>query len=521
MTQDVTRSQLEKERLDSWKEIAAYLGRDERTAKRWEKSRGLPVHRLPGARSGVFAFSSEIDRWQIQGSVSFTAAPARERTLSDARVLNASTGAGTNAANARGAEIEAGISATGLVTPLSAPGHRFEISRVATIASLLFAGLASLFLFFHQDADKIHAAVQSPQSIAAPAHVPSREAEDLYLSGRYFWNKRTATDLDTALGIFKKAIEHDPSYAQAYIGLADTYCLMVEYAALPPKDAYPPAIAAAKQAILLDPSLAEAHRSLAFISFYWNWDHTLSEKEFRKAIEINPTDATTHHWYANALMTSRRYQDALFEIEEARKLDPTAISILADRAHILSLFPGRKQEANETLLQIEKADPSFLPVHMYLAKEYCAAKDNQDYLNELGRIAALTHRKTNEELYRAGKRGFLASGDAGLSEALAETQIKLYRRGQVSAFDVADALAGVGKKKEAIQYLKLSYRSRDTQFLTLRWRDVFPMLKDDIEFKQLAERSDQPHQEQTQFTKIDQTSITASLRAGAHVFSTE
>ncbi len=491
MSQDTTKFQGNNRRLDSWKEIASYLGRDERTAKRWEKTRGLPIHRLPGVRSGVFAFTGEIENWQARRSTS-PIDPHSESVIPSEGPLHSAPPAEVimHSPGSNGAAVE-----TAIVTPI--PRHRcFRYSDISVVVSLIVLGFACVLLsFLYEDSSWLRPASFHVQASLPPTHVPPKEAEDLYLSGRYFWNKRTPADLDTALRLFNKAIQRDPSYAQAYIGLADTYCLLVEYASLPPSEAYPPAIAAAKRAILLNPTLPEAHRSLAFTSFYWSWDRVLSEKEFRKAIEVDPRDATTHHWFANTLMTSRRYQDAFFEIEEARQLDPTAISILTDRAHILT-FVGRNQEARDALLQIEKIDPSFLPPHWYLAKAYFLDKDDKSYLGELRQIASATHRKVDSEKYQACKRGFTAGGDAGLFEALAKIQIRLYRKNLASAFDVAEALAWAGKKKGAIQYLKLAYQSRDTQFLALKGKDTFPMLKDDIEFKELAERSDEPYRVQ-------------------------
>jgi tetratricopeptide (TPR) repeat protein len=489
------KSPADNRRLDSWKEIAAYLGHDERTAKRWEKTRGLPVRRLPGVRSGVFAFTSEIDIWQKQGSVaSFSPAGVEAPPLEKDFPT----------------EIAAADAAVPSLSPmpqqaiLSSPGHlafRYRGNRIAVQSLSLLALVCFLFLFAHRSGTRGVVSGSSTGRSGAAAHVPSKDVEDLYLSGRYSWNKRTPADLNTALNLFKQATQRDPSYASPYIGLADTYFLMVEFAALQPRYAYPPAIAAARRAIALDPSMPEAHRSLGFSSFYWNWDRLQSEREFRKAIEIDPHDATAHHWFANTLMTSQRYQDALSEIEIARKLDPTAISILADRGQILSLM-GRKEEAREALLQIEKVDPSYLPVHWYLAGTYDHDKDDWGYLDELRQIAAITHREADSEVYRAAERGFSLGGEQGMSSALAETQLSLYRRRLVPAFDVASALARSGKGREAIQYLRLAYQSRDTQFLTLMGSDVFPTLKDDPEFKELAEKSKQLYQEPTEVANL-------------------
>ena len=114
----------------------------------------------------------------------------------------------------------------------------------------------------------------------------SPEAEELYLKGRYFWNKRTPEDLNKALDLFTQAIVRDPGYAQAYVGLADCYNLLREYSVMPPNEAYPRALAAAKKAVELDDNSAEAHNSLAFATFYWTWDAATAEREFKRAIAV-------------------------------------------------------------------------------------------------------------------------------------------------------------------------------------------------------------------------------------------
>lgn len=492
-------------RLDSWKEIAAYLGCDERTAKRWEKTRGLPIRRLPGGRSGVFAFVGEVAEWQRQGV--FGAVPAQTTMSNDAGlrkpegpviVLEAPPERSQN-------EISRRLLSVGFLRALFR--SRGYLGAALCMFALIVAG--SMFLFARRPSAHSYSYVAGTPSRDVPAasYVPSHDAEDLYLTGRYFWNKRTPLDLSKAHDLFQQAIQRDPSYAAAYVGLADTYFLMVEFAALPPKDAYPPAKAAAQRAIELDPLMAAAHRSLGFSSFYWDWDRAESEKEFRKAIEIDPHDATAHHWYANTLMTSHHYQEALNEIETARDLDPTAISIMADRALILSLV-GRKEEARESLLQIVKGDPSYLSAHVYLARSYSLDEDDLAYLDELRQIATITHRPADFAIYRAGKQGFTSAGDDGMRRSLATVKLELYRQGLIPAFDVADALARAGRKQEAIQYLKLSYQSRDTQFLTLMGKDVFQDLKDDPEFEQLAEKSVRPYQEQPEVAGLRDIVVT-------------
>lgn len=495
-------------RLESWKEIAAYLGRDDRTAKRWEKTRGLPVHRLPGVRSGVFAFPEEIERWQRQKSAEAESSPDAPVPGSDAD----SRPPLESAAEVSALEFEE----TQLV-PDASPVVMANAGRLGWLTSpslrvaalgLALASLGGISWFAHRTASQQdrQAAVATVTSSRRPVHVPSREAEDLYLNGRYFWNRRTPSDLNTALRLFRTATERDPQYAAAYIGVADTEFLFVEYASLPPSEAYPAAITAARRAIQLDPSLPEAHRSLAFTAFYWNWDRKLAESEFRRAIELDPRNATTHHWFANVLMASGRNQEALAEIDLARELDPTGISILADRAHILAAL-NRRDEATNELLKIARTDATFRPAHWYLAEIRRSSGDVEGYLRELKQLALLSHREADMDTFRAAEKGWITGRMPGMLQALAETKTRLYERGMVDAFDAASALADAGRKREAIQYLKQAYLHRDTQFLTLAGGSVLPMLRGESEFLDLARKSVGPYDEHARIAGLDRPTI--------------
>src|SRR6202521_622229 len=169
----------------------------------------------------------------------------------------------------------------------------------------------------------------NPQEQAAlkKVKIVNPEAYESYLKGRYFWNKRTADGLKVALAYFKQAIEEDPKYTQAYSGLADTYALLGDwqYAVMTPKEAFPKAKAAALKALELDGSLGEAHNSLAFVLDGFDWDFDAADKEFRRAIALNPGYATAHHWYAWHLSLLGRFDQAIAEMKKAQNLDPLSL----------------------------------------------------------------------------------------------------------------------------------------------------------------------------------------------------
>ncbi len=343
-------------RLDSWKEIAAFFDRDERTVKRWEKERSLPVHRLPGgSRARVFAFTQELSVWMNSSALaSGEDVPAELEPEGDAPVVVAEPA-------------KLADSPQGAVGPdLVAPGwSRGLLTKVAVCLLVLGAAIAALVVYRRHVSE-----VRASEAVAAKnAHSGNPEAEQLYLKGRFYWNKRTPSDLTKAVDYFTQAIVNDPNYAAAYVGLADCYNLLREFAAMPETEAYPRALAAARKAVELDPSSAEAHASLAFVTFYWNWDIAGADREFRRAIELNPNYATAHHWYANYLMQIGRWQDALREISRAQQFDPSSTAILADKALIL-FGEGNYDEATSLLQQIQASQPGFFSTHRYLSYVY-------------------------------------------------------------------------------------------------------------------------------------------------------
>jgi TolB-like protein/DNA-binding winged helix-turn-helix (wHTH) protein len=196
------------------------------------------------------------------------------------------------------------------------------------------------------------------QPAGAAPEEQSYEAYDLYLKGRYCWNKRTGDGFSQAVKYFQQAIEKDRNYSRAYAGLADTFSLMSTWYFGPQNELMPKARAAALRALELDDTLAEAHASLALIKENYDYDWAGSEKEFRRAIQLNPQYATAHQWYAEFLSWQGRFPEAFAESEQARKLDPLSLIIAADHASIL--YQSRQYESAVKQCQsILDLDPHF------------------------------------------------------------------------------------------------------------------------------------------------------------------
>ncbi|HTV65776.1 MAG TPA: tetratricopeptide repeat protein [Bryocella sp.] len=457
-------------RLDSWKEIATFFGRDERTVKRWEKERSLPVHRLPGgSRARVFVFTEELERWMH----------SPESAAAQAADAESSVESGELGASApEPAQAVFGPPASEALPPAVRRERWFWIA----VAGLLIAA-GGLILWRHHAGHP--AAIAGP--VKAATHI-NPEAEDFYLQGRYYWTRRTPADLTKAVDLFTQAIVRDPNYAQPYVGLADCYNLLREYAAMPSDEAFPRALAAAKKAVELDDSSAEAHASLAFVTYYWSWDAPGAEAEFRRAIALDPHYVTAHHWYATFLMSVGRYEESMNEFEAAQKLDPASAPILADKG-LLLINERRFDEAETLLKQIESDQPEFFSAHQYLSYLYRARRDYPNYLNEARRAAQLKHDERQLAIVAAAEQGFRKRGERGLLENTLAMQKKFCDAQQLSPFYVAQTAALLGDKQEALHYLRLAYQQHDESFLAAARDDTLSSLRNDPEFRKLLQQA--------------------------------
>ena len=298
--------------------------------------------------------------------------------------------------------------------------------------------------------------------VKAGAHQVAPESEELYLKGIYYWHNRTPESLNQAVDYFTQAIVRDPNNAEAYVGLANCYNLLREYSTMPESEAYPRAIAAAKRAIALDESLSGAHSSLGFAEYYWLWDSAGAQKEFERAIELDPKSANAHHWYATMLMSMGKYKESLAEIEKAQKLDPQSSAILADQALIMSLA-GMQEQAIAQLKQLEASQPNFLSPHNYLAIIYFDQRDYHNYLAESKTAATLQHDDSRLKIVTAGEKGLAASGYRGMLTSMLAVQKNMYAENNFSAHDLALTYAWLGEKRDALKFLQIGYEKHEGQ----------------------------------------------------------
>jgi len=336
------------------------------------------------------------------------------------------------------------------------------------------------------------AVATSPSPSEGYTHRPANhEAEELYLQGRFYWNKRTPESLTKAVDFFTQAIVHDPSYAQAYVGMADCYNLLREFSVMPSSEAYPRALAAAKKAVELDDQSSQAHASLAFVSAYGMWDFATADREFRRAIELDPNNSVAHHWYATYLMSLRHTREALTEIERAQALDPTSNSVVADKG-VLLFDAGRSSEAIALLQQVEETEPNFSSPHRFLRLIYLDIGDYRNYLIETRKEAVLLHDDVGLKLIEAAEKVYASGGSGAMLQLLRQQQIKLYEQGSFSPYFLAQTCAVMGNKQEALQYLREAYSKHADGLEGVQNDAAFLNLRDEPGFRDLIAKMGLP-----------------------------
>jgi TolB-like protein/DNA-binding winged helix-turn-helix (wHTH) protein/Tfp pilus assembly protein PilF len=311
------------------------------------------------------------------------------------------------------------------------------------------------------------------------------QAYEFYLKGRYFWNKRTADGLKVALAYFNQAVDEDPKYAQAYSGLADTYALLGDwqYAAMTPKEALPKAKAAAIKALELDSTLGEAHNSLAFVLDGFDWDLDAGGKEFRQAIDLNPSYATAHHWFAWHLSLLGRYDEAIAEMRKAENLDPLSLIINADLAELLVLAHSYDESIRQSNKTIEM-DPNFAMAHNQLAQGYLEKHMYSEAVTELEKAVRLSGGSPTCIANLA--RAYAASGKRGeairLLSGLQKRSNPTYSYGS----EIATIYASLGNRDQAMNWLEKAYEERFNPGVLLR--PGFDPLRSDPRFEDLVHR---------------------------------
>jgi len=326
----------------------------------------------------------------------------------------------------------------------------------------------------------------TPQEAAVlrGSKVVNPEAYEDYLKGRYFWNKRTADGLKTAIDYFNQAVEKDPNYAQAYTGLADSYALSGdwEYGVMAPKEAFPRAKAAAAKALELDNNLGEAHTSLAFSFDVFDWDWASADREFKRAIELNPGYATAHHWYAWHLIVLGQNDEAIAEMRKAENLDPLSLIISADIADAL-LIAGHYDESMQQSRKTLEMDPNFALAHYQLGQAWVQKRMYNKAIAELQKAIELSG---NNSLF-ASNLAYAYAVSGRKDEAVKILNDLKNREHHSSNFcEIALIYVGLGEKPQAMEWLEKAYEARFNP--SILKRPAFDPLRSDPRFQDLLGR---------------------------------
>ncbi len=317
-------------------------------------------------------------------------------------------------------------------------------------------------------------------------YTENSEAYELYLKGRYWWSRRTVVGLNKAIGYFDQAITLSPDYALAYAGLADCYNLLSILEAMPPQEAFMKARSAALRALEIDGTLAEAHTSLGWIKWVYEWNWNEAEKDFKRAIELSPGYAVGHDWYGVCLAQVGRFDEALEQLKEAERLDPISF---VTQVHIgwVYYYTGKYDLAIERYKRVLEMEPGFAWAHLHLGQAYEQKGMLSEAIEEMIKaqsLSSIIHHRYKARLGRLyAIAGHRLEAEATLNELL-ETQKHRY----VSPHSIALVYAGMGDKDRAIEWLQKGMEQRAGRMVRLQFDPRFNNLRSDQRFKQILQR---------------------------------
>jgi eukaryotic-like serine/threonine-protein kinase len=329
----------------------------------------------------------------------------------------------------------------------------------------------------------------------AKRYTKDAEAYQLYLKGRYFWNKRNEEGFRNGIDYFKRAEEKDPTFALAFSGLADSYALLCDIGVVRPVDEMPKAKAAAEKAVDADPGLAEAYTSRAFVRLAYDWDWLGAQSDFQQALKLNPKYPTAHQWYASYLMQMGKFSLAKAEIEEAHQLDPLS-PIISANSGLYSYYEHNYDDAIAKYKLTLQSDPDFWVARHYLALADVQKGMHDDAIAELRKLikapadGPIPNEVIERESEACASLGF-AYGMAGKNrEALAIlSQLDaLSKRRYVSPLYFAIVYAGLKDNDKAIEYLNKAFDARHPGLVLIRIEPMFDALRADERFKTLIKR---------------------------------
>ena len=310
------------------------------------------------------------------------------------------------------------------------------------------------------------------------------EAYGLYLKGRNAWNKRTGDALLQAIDFFNQAIKIDANNSASYAGLADCYNMLVVYGRLEPKEGFPKAKEAALKALEIDESSAEAHASLAFIHFRWDWDRAATEREFQTAIRLKPAYAPAHQWYSSYLVAVERFDEAIAAAKRTQELEPLSF-VASSHLGWIYYLSGRNDEAVEQCKKILELDPSSFPARRYLGLAYEAKGQYDEAIAEFQRGVKLSGSPLMLALLG---HAYAASGKRTDAQQVLTDLQQLQDQRYVSPYTVAAIYAGLGDKEQTFKWLEAAVEIRDIWLMNMKVDPVFAKLRTERKFTDILAR---------------------------------
>ena len=370
--------------------------------------------------------------------------------------------------------------------PLPAVSRFRGVSRRALIiaAAVILATIALWAAYRHFVASRTQNVAQSAQS-GEGARTIDPHAQDLYNEGRSYWARRSAESVQRSIELFRQAIAIDPSYTDAYAGLADAYILAGSYgnSFLSPQIAMPKAKEAAQKALALNSSSAEAHTSLAYIRLIYDWDWDGAESEFRRALELNPNYATAHHWYSHLLMAEGRVEESHHQSEQALYIEPTNVLMNEHMAWHHMMAREYARSIPQALKTIE-LDPSFVQAHRVLALDYLYTGRFKEACAEFEKGVTLSHDDPIARAYLA--RCYALSHRQAEAHQILETLVKASIERYVSAAEIAAVYASLNDDNATIEWLKKACSERAGSLIYLNVDPVYDHMRRDPRFQKIV-----------------------------------
>jgi serine/threonine protein kinase/Tfp pilus assembly protein PilF len=319
------------------------------------------------------------------------------------------------------------------------------------------------------------------QARLAKSNSVDPQAYELYLTGRFYWNKRSVEGVTKSISYFERAIASDPSYALAYAGLADSYHALPELTTAPVAEALPKARTAALKALQLDGSLAEAHSALGTVKEDFDWDWAGAEQEYNRAIELSPGSSTTHAFYSNLLLEQGRFREAVSQAKFAQQLDP--LSMLAnDNLSAVLYFSGAYDQCIDQCLRTLELDSMSPQAHRHLGQAYAQKQRYADAITELKKAVELSN--GNDEAVAELGYAFAVSGNKTQARGLMQ-QLMHSAHGQVSRYRLATIYLGLGEIDKVFDCLQYAVKERSPGVVHLKISPLFRSVRSDPRFQQL------------------------------------